>query len=189
MQIQSLIAEIREILNNTFWTIDSWFERDEDLRNYKPQNGGWSIDQVLEHIILTNHFLLILIDKGTRKALEKASKVDLKAVLGVYEFHRDRLDEVGIHKSFEWIRPSHMEPTGAKTSIEVRYELKDQLERCLSYLDQLSNGEGVLYRTTMTVNHLGKIDVYEYLYFLAQHGLRHITQMQRVEFEFNDEAP
>jgi hypothetical protein len=45
----------------------------------------------------------------------------------------------------------------------------------------LSNGEGALYKTTMSVNSLGKIDVYEYIYFLAQHGRRHIGQMEAME--------
>lgn len=36
----------------------------------------------------------------------------------------------------------------------------------------------------MTVNNLGKIDVYEYIYFLAQHGRRHLTQMQKNEEEY-----
>ncbi|MBN8787104.1 MAG: hypothetical protein J0I84_08435 [Terrimonas sp.] len=48
----------------------------------------------------------------------------------------------------------------------------------------MKNGEGVLYKTTMTVNDLGKIDVYEYIYFLAQHGQRHVTQMEKNEAEF-----
>jgi hypothetical protein len=37
----------------------------------------------------------------------------------------------------------------------------------------------------MTVNGLGKIDVYEYIYFLARHAQRHITQMVGNEIEFN----
>jgi hypothetical protein len=36
----------------------------------------------------------------------------------------------------------------------------------------------------MTVNELGKIDVYEYIYFLGQHGQRHIIQMQKNLIEF-----
>lgn len=36
----------------------------------------------------------------------------------------------------------------------------------------------------MTVNALGKINVYEYLYFIAQHGQRHITQMEKNASEF-----
>lgn len=78
-----------------------------------------------------------------------------------------------------------MEPTGNKLLAEVRHQLKEQVHQCLAILAKLSNGEGVLYKTTMSVNNLGKLDVYEYIYFLAQHARRHIMQMEKNEFEFN----
>lgn len=186
MDIKEIILEIKNFLQTTFDKIDLWFEKDAELRSYKPDSGGWTIDQILEHIGLTNHFLLILIDKGTNKALANASKLDINEELEKYVFHREKLTEIGLHKSFNWIRPEHMEPKSDKTLHEVRQQLKDQVKQCLYNLDKLKNGEGVLYRTTMTVNDLGKIDVYEYIYFLAQHGQRHITQMTKNETEFND---
>lgn len=189
MDIHAIIQEIRDFLTTTFRKIDVWFDKDAALRSYRPQSGGWTIDQVLEHIGLTNHFLLILIDKGIHKALANVSKLDLQEALDNYTFHKDKLTEVGLHQSFDWIRPAHMEPTGEKTLAEVRQQLKDQVQRCFDYLDQLKNGEGVLYKTTMTVNDLGKIDVYEYIYFLAQHGQRHVTQMEKNEREFEAQKP
>jgi hypothetical protein len=36
----------------------------------------------------------------------------------------------------------------------------------------------------MSVNDLGKIDLYQWLYFLGQHARRHLQQMQEVEREF-----
>ena len=133
---------------------------------------------------MTNHFLLILIEKGTKKAIQNVNNLDIQEQLKSYTFHKDKLTEVGLHKSFNWIRPEHMEPKGEKTLTEVRQKLKDQNKQCLQFLDTLKDGEGILYKTTMTVNDLGKIDVYEYIYFLAQHGQRHITQMSRNETEF-----
>ena len=185
MDIQPLITEIKNSLDTTFNHIDLWFDKAAELRQYQPDNGGWTIDQILEHIGLTNHFLLILIDKGTNKAFANASKLDVNEALKSYVFHRDKLTEVGLHQSFSWIRPEHMEPRGEKKLYEVRVQLKDQVKQCLGYLDTLRHGEGILYKTTMTVNNLGKIDVYEYLYFLAQHGLRHIMQMEKNELEFS----
>ena len=182
--MQAIIADIRAFLIDTFSTIDTWFDKDADLRNYRPTNGGWTINEILEHVGLTNHFLIILIDKGTNKALQNIHKLDLQTELENYIFHRDKLTEVGLHKSFTWIRPEHMEPKGNKTLEEVRKQLKEQVTHCLHNLDRMKNGEGVLYKTTMTVNDLGKIDVYEYIYFLAQHGQRHVTQMQKNEAEF-----
>ncbi|HYF02371.1 MAG TPA: DinB family protein [Patescibacteria group bacterium] len=184
MNIQSIIHEINELLKTTFAEIETWFDKDSEVRAYKPKSGGWTINQILEHIALTNHFLLILIDKATAKSLKNSHNLDLQTELPNYEFHRDKLDEVGLHKSFEWIRPEHMEPKGEKSLEQVKEQLQSQLEQCQNALKLLKNGEGVLSKTTMTVNNLGKIDVYEYIYFLAQHGQRHITQMQKNEAEF-----
>ena len=54
-----------------FDEVDEWFDKPKEIRCYKPTNGGWSINEILEHIMLTNHFLLKLIDKGKNKALKK----------------------------------------------------------------------------------------------------------------------
>jgi len=35
-----------------------------------------------------------------------------------------------------------------------------------------------------SVNDLGKIDLYQWLYFLAQHGRRRLQQMQEIEREW-----
>ena len=82
------------------------------------------------------------------------------------------------------MRPEHIGAKGDKSIAEFRSQLKSQVTTCINNLDLLKNGEGVLYKTKMSVNDLGKIDVYEYIYFLAQHGQRHITQMQKNEAEF-----
>jgi hypothetical protein len=178
------LADIKSSLNNTFASLDEWFDKPAALRAYRPHDGGWTIDEVLEHIGLTNHFLLILIAKGTRKALLNTSGADLANELAGQVFQREKFTEIGRHKSFAWVRPEHMEPTGTKPLPEVRTQLQEQLSQCLATLEQLKNGEGVLFKTTMSVNDLGKINVYEYLYFLAQHGQRHITQMEKNELEF-----
>jgi len=186
MDIKSLIAEIRLSLTENFNEVDRWFDTADAIRHFRPANGGWTISQVLEHIALTNHFLLILVDKGANKAIRRAETENLSETLSDYTFHHDRLTEVGMHQSFAWIRPEHMEPKGEKSLDEVRAQLKMQLQHCCVVLDQLKNGEGVLYKTTMTVNDLGKIDVYEYLYFISQHARRHITQMEKNRSAFQE---
>lgn len=177
--MKSIIETIENKLQDVFTRTLPWFEEAETVRQFKPTPQAWNIDEILEHIALTNHFLLILIDKGAKKALKNLHQLDLAEELKNYEFGGTKLDEVAIHQSFEWIRPEHMEPTGKQTADEVKARLAEQLNRCLAHLAAMPNGEGVLYKTTMTVNNLGKIDVYEYIYFLAQHTERHLTQMER----------
>jgi hypothetical protein len=182
--IKNIIDRIKEELINTFDDVDRWFEIDENLSGYKPLNGGWSIKEILEHISLTNHFLLILIKKGTKKAVELSAMENFSGALVNYDLDWHRLKTIGEHNSFEWNRPAHMEPTGKESMDVVRKGLKDQLKECLDCLQQLTNGEGVLYKTTMTVNGLGKIDVYHYLFFLAQHAKRHLMQMRKIKNDF-----
>lgn len=182
--IHDTITNVRTCLTDTFATLDTWFDQRVELRRYRPATGGWTADEILEHVGLTNHFLLILVDKATRKALLNAQTHDLAVVLADYQFQNEKLADIGRHKSFAWIRPEHMEPTGTCLMTEVRAQLQEQLVHCLQTLDIVPNGEGALYRTTMSVNGLGKIDVYEYLYFLAQHGQRHLTQLSRNAAEF-----
>jgi hypothetical protein len=159
----------------------AWFERDEALRRFVPSSGGWSIDQVLEHIALTNHFLLLTLRKYVAIAEHRARRGDL---LPDGESDLMRLHVIGERGSFGWNRPDHMEPTGEPSSAEVRVRLYQQLGECLILLQRLEGGVGALCRVTMTVNDLGKIDLYQWQYFLAQHARRHLAQLATVEAEF-----
>ncbi|WP_276504433.1 DinB family protein [Terrimonas pollutisoli] len=183
--IQDVIDRIECELIIAFEDLDYWFGSHDSELHYLPSNGGWTIRQILGHISLTNHFLLILVRKGTLKSIEIASNTEYKNLLVSYDLDWEKLKLIGEHKSFEWNRPQHMEPTNKISLIEVKQKLIDQKEECLSLLNQVSNGEGVLYKTMMSVNNLGKIDVYHYLYFLVQHIRRHLIQMTKVKLEFD----
>ena len=83
-----------------------------------------------------------------------------------------------MHKSFDWIRPEHKESTCRKDDEEIIDQLISQMNCCLSQLEALKSGEGLRCNTTMTVEGLGKINVYECIYFLSKNAERHISQMQ-----------
>ncbi len=180
------IENIKDKLHFTLNEVNIWFEKPNEVLYYKNQNDDWSVAQTLEHIVLTNHFLLIIIEKGVKKSLKKAEAKDWEKEFEDYIFDESKLDLIGISKSFEWIRPEHMEPqlNGEQDLKVVKAKIYQQMAQCVTYLEQLSKGEGVLLKTTMSVNNLGKIDVYEYIYFLAQHAARHIMQMKRNEQTF-----
>lgn len=178
MKIKSYIQEIQIHLIKTHSRIFEWFNENEDVKNYRPIDNGWTISEILEHIALTSHFLMILIDKGTDKALRNVKNSSLDELKMNFDYDLNQINEIGIHKSFDWIRPEHMEPKGEKSELEIKDEMVAQINRCLNQLEKLKNGEGLLYKTTMTVNELGKINVYEYIYFLNKHAERHIQQMQ-----------
>ncbi|WP_046213543.1 DinB family protein [Paenibacillus wulumuqiensis] len=184
MEITQTIDRINRELSQTLLEYNTWFNEEIHVLQFKPHTG-WSIEQILEHVTLTNHFLLILIRKGTSKAIELSRKTDLEEALKSYTPNLDQLDAIAQHQSFPWIRPEHMEPPGEMPLPEVKTLLAHQFDECKLALREMSHGEGILYQTTMTVNQLGKIDVYQYIYFLCQHAKRHLTQMQKVKEEYN----
>jgi hypothetical protein len=185
MPYTTTIAAVRQAITDIFAEVDCWFDRPVELRQFNPRSSGWSIDQVLEHITLTNHFLLLIIRRWTEKAVRRAQR---GKPIPEGESDLKRLDIIGERGSFEWVRPEHMEPTGVPTSAEVRAKLRGQVTECLELLGQLGQGEGALCQVRMSVNGLGKIDLYQWLYFLAQHARRHLHQMHTVAHAQNIEA-
>lgn len=71
MKVSDAIEKIRRDLVDTLEQLDRWFDLPVESQTYKPRDGGWSIHEVLEHITLTNHFLMIIIRKGKEKALKR----------------------------------------------------------------------------------------------------------------------
>ena len=71
MTFENIHINLKRELIRTFAVVDEWFDKGHPLRCYKPSSGGWSVNEVLEHVMLTSHFLLIIIEKGTVKALQK----------------------------------------------------------------------------------------------------------------------
>lgn len=185
MNLKSYIQVIQIHLIETHRNVIEWFNEKDEVKSYRPIDGGWTISEILEHIALTSHFLLILIDKGSKKALKNINELSIAELLKSAELNLDKIDRIGMHKSFDWIRPEHMEPTGEKEDQEIIDQLISQMTRCLNQLETLKNGEGLRYKTTMTVDGLGKINVYEYIHFLSKHAERHIYQMQENKNELN----
>lgn len=180
MPYERTTRAVRDALCFILARVDAWFDRPDDLRRFRPASGGWSVDQVLEHVILTNRFLMLTLIKWARIAEHRAKRGD---PIPEGESDLARLEVIGERGSFGWVRPEHMEPTGAPPE-EVRATLRQQLGECLMLLERIGGGTGALCRVTMTVNALGKIDLYQWLYFLAQHARRHLQQLETIEAEF-----
>ncbi|WP_159477916.1 hypothetical protein [Chryseobacterium sp. 18068] len=50
MDIFRFIQDIRKHLNLSFDEIEKLFAKDNKMLNYQPSNGGWTVQQILEHI-------------------------------------------------------------------------------------------------------------------------------------------
>ena len=143
MTFEHIHINLKRELIRTFAVVDEWFDKGHPLRCYKPSSGGWSVDEVLEHVMLTSHFLLIIIEKGTVKALQKYDpSANDDFVPSNYSLGNPALHEIADPKAFPWQRPEHHQPTGQRSTHEVRREIRNQLDRCLITLDLLPNGEG-----------------------------------------------
>jgi hypothetical protein len=181
--MRNVIQSVREALLTNFRELDTWFEKDFDLLHFKPDTNQWNIREVLEHISLTNYFLLLIINKSTRRALERKRATNTIILPADYQDKFDKIDVIG-SRSFGWIRPEHLEPSGLQDMRDIRVLLKQQFAQCMYNLSLLKNGEGMLVLTNMSVNHLGKLDIYQYIYFLTKHIERHIRQMQRLAKQY-----
>lgn len=166
---------VRTTLEAARRKVDPFFDAPADELQRRPADGGWTTAQILEHVTLTSHFLMIVIRNSTRKALQRAGK---GAPIEPGESDLARLEAIGRLGAFPWIRPEHMEPSPDPDLPAVRSRFHAQIDECLTFLDALPNGEGALLKVRMSVNDSGKLDVYQWLYFLAQHALRHVEQMK-----------
>lgn len=186
--MRNVIQVVREALINNFRELDTWFEKETDLLHFKPDAGQWNIREVLEHISLTNYFLLLIINKSTRRALDRKNSGSNTVIISSDYYDKfSKIDVIG-SRSFGWIRSEHLEPSGLQDMRDIRTLLKQQFAQCMYNLSLLKNGEGRLVLTNMSVNHLGKLDIYQYIYFLTKHIERHIGQIQRLSGEYRQES-
>ena len=173
MPYTETVNRVTQAIQQTFDEIYPWFDRPSEVLLYKPADGGWSTAQILEHITLTTTFLLIVAKNGCSKAAKRAQTQPIENS----ESDLDKLALIGQKGSFPWIRPEHMEPKGQALS-DVFSTMQTQQQECSELLKRLRRGEGSLFKARMSVNDLGRIDLYQWMYFIAQHAKRHISQMK-----------
>lgn len=181
MNSKEITSILDRMITETFGELEDWLSRDRDTLKLRTPGEEWSVGEILEHICLADKYLLMLIEKGRRRALKKVDQAAIANKLENYELSDARLEEIGVNDSFEWKPPKHMVPTGTMTLEEIRKELAGQEARLRENLELMKNGEGVLAETAMSVNSLGKLDVYQYIYFLLLHARRHVEQMGKIK--------
>lgn len=185
--MRHVVQIVKEALVANFQELDRYFEKDRVMLHFKPSREHWNVREVLEHVSLTNYFLLLIINKATRRALDRKQDGIMLHPPEGYHLKFKEIDVIG-SKSFGWINPDFLEPTGGKSFEEIRRQLKQQFAQCMYNLSMLKNGEGQLVQIRMSVHHLGKLDIYQYIYFLTKHIERHIRQIQKLEQQFEQQA-
>lgn len=172
------VAAVRGALDETFSRLDSLCAKPAKCLYFRPAYpNAWTMSEHLEHISLVNHFLLLTIGKGVATALRRS----LSRQIPPGESALARLAPIADPDAFTWEPPGHMIPTGTKPIAEVRALLDTQHEKCLGLLERMERGEGRLCSFRMSVYGLGMLDMYQWLYFLAQHGCWHLEFLARRE--------
>ena len=176
MSHPSVAENVHDALVQMFSGLDAWFDRPPyELQARPDYPGAWSGAEHLEHVSLVNHFLLLTIGKGCAKAARRAGRVPLPEA----ESDLAPLIPIADPDAFPWSPPSHMVPAGGEEPAELRARLRSQCSRCLELLAGMPGGEGRLCTIRMSVHGLGRLDMYQWLFFLAQHGRYHLALLRR----------
>ena len=177
--MNSAIATTRTELINAFDRLFDVFAVREDVLYYQPLNGGWSIYQVLEHVVLANHFLLRIVNKQAEKTLQWANRIDNKTKGQPYVLDTGKLKSMELNGSYIWVPQRYTEPEGDTPLLELKISLHDQFKKATELLENEK-----LLKAIEDSYVAGKIDALHYLYFLAQHMQRHLGQVSRLKKEF-----
>lgn len=165
-------TKVRLALRQVFSLLDARFDLPvAELEFRLACSEAWTILEHLEHVCLCNQFLLLTITKGCAKARRRASEGQLPEG----ESDLALLSTIALPGAFDWPPPSHMIPTGTRTPAELRTQLNYQRDQCMELLAGMPSGEGRLCSIWMSVHALGRLDMYQWLYFLAQHAKYHLA--------------
>jgi len=124
MPYTETVLKVRNAINDTFEEIYPWFSQKPEVLNYRPVDHGWTIAEVLEHITLTSHFLLVVASNGSEKARKRAQNQCIEGS----ESDLTTLVIIGERGTFPWLRPEHMEPKRKPLS-DVLVTMKSQQEQ------------------------------------------------------------
>jgi hypothetical protein len=169
MSIESIISKINKELISSFAELDSWFDCDEQFLCEKFSSDQWSVTDTLEHVMLTNHYLLSLMTNRIPVATEK----DLPSTLQHYTLQVPEIEYL-TSGGYPWHLQDHLQPKGI-TPAEIRSQLRDQLYSCLRQLDLLAGGEEVSVRISIPAERPCEVDIYQSLYLLALYAKRHCS--------------
>jgi len=181
---QSIISRLKKDIDEVFNLLNQYLIEYDNRLDNQTARGKWTIQEILEHVSLTNHYLLKLIRKGSEKAVRKRNHRDLEKELTEYDFNSPNLGTIADSASFQWESPVRMIPGGASAE-EILTSFIDQRESLSEILEKLKNGKGILHKTTMSVYQIGKLDVYQYMHFLLLHARRHINQIMKIRNDFD----
>ena len=172
------VEDLSGRLSSSFAQALRWVEVDDDVWRARERPGerppSWSVGEVLEHLVLTHHHLLILCDKLAHKSANRLAE-GAAPEPGPPSF--EALERLAA-ASVDWPAPEHMLPTGRATRGEVRAGLERDRARCLALLRAHPAGEGSLHTIRFSPAD-ARLDLYGFLGVIELHLRRHLAQLER----------
>lgn len=180
---RATIEGLRARLEEAFDLLAERARIDPELLARHPAGGGpraWSGAEILEHVVLANRSLLLLVGKVRDKSVARAARGE------AWPARPPALEVVAeaARAPRRWPHPEHMTPTGALAPAASARELGGQRARCLAFLAELPAGEGTLHRIRFSrierpEEDADRLDLYQWLELIARHAARHAGQIDR----------
>lgn len=134
--------------------------------NYKASPARWSPAEIVEHLALSEEFLMNLIQERVMKAPTSNEPRDLRAT-------DDKVLGVVADRTFTAKAPEPVQP--ARKFDSPQKALEALLERRARTLEFLKNTPDL--RAHVADSPLGKMDAYQWLLFISAHTERHTKQL------------
>ena len=161
--------------------LDAWCDAPDALLDHHPRPEAWSPREILEHVALTQHFLLVLAKKIRDKSRVRLAAGDPWPTAAP---RHDALVALA-NRAEPWAHPAHMAPGGTRPLDEIRAELADQLQAAIELVREMPAGEGTLHRIRMSrVPGDDRLGLVEYVDVLALHAGRHLAQLAAAKTSF-----
>ncbi len=178
MSWPAAIAALRGRIESVFEALLERAQLDEARLRRAPEGGSWTGIEVLEHVALTDRFLLVLADKIARKSLARAARGDAWPASAPSFAHLEHI----AGRELEWRAPEHTRPAGAVELETIARTLESDRARAFALLEQCPDGVGTLHRIRMSVvgGEDDRLELYQYLEVVRLHAERHVRQIDRV---------
>jgi len=144
--------------------------------NFKPAADRWSINQCLEHIVMTEQMIFDYAKKGMEAPANAERRKDIKVNdEGVIKGVTDR--------SFKAKAPENVVLKGKYPDANAALaDLQINRKAVLAYIDSVSVDD---LRSHIGDSPMGPVDSYQALLFLAGHTSRHTAQIDEVKANVN----
>lgn len=146
---------------------------------FKPSDGGWSVEECLKHIAITEQMLWGMLDGNLKQAPTPDKRGEVKITdEDIVKKVEDRSTKV------KTMDPAKPENTPYKSAAEALASFKDNREKLIDYT---KSTDADLRNHIVMGLPFGAIDGYQFILFISAHSNRHMQQI--IEVKANPDFP